>query len=405
MGSQMDTRESSLLMDQMVSSDPKEQDLKLNYVSICVLDQIPSGSPLTLPASWRITGLPHTPSYFSKLAPALTAVCLLAGARSWGEPVDSLINPWDRQSGWMWWNIVCLWSTVTTPGDMGQRLLCSGSTSVTPCPCEEPSNWREWVWRFSPQYSSTRTPPLCKHAEERKKHFPFTEKNHHSFSNFNSRHLLSTWGPCPPEASISDTILSVNMLSRSKKEEFGILIFTHIFFIGFFSQLKPDVLWSVRDPAQDSLISLKVAESHRAGSPAGTAELNVASWLFASREPLERAFIWSSWKLGRGGAIEDATRVSEGGRKGLMGWRPIQGWVHAAAPSCSPWLGRGGCMCWFPCGRVWLHSLQRPHTDPSSALSTPGLLGCVPPSLCCIPQVSRTPHTPGTSHATRPPGF
>ena len=129
MGSQMDTRESSLLMDQMVSSDPKEQDLKLNYVSICVLDQIPSGSPLTLPASWRITGLPHIPSYFSKLAPALTAVCLLAGARSWGEPVDSLINPWDRQSGWMWWNIVCLWSTVTTLGDMG-----SGVPQSLPAP-------------------------------------------------------------------------------------------------------------------------------------------------------------------------------------------------------------------------------------------------------------------------------
>lgn len=123
----------------------------------------------------------------------------------------------------------------------------------------------------------------------------------------------------------------------------------------------------------------------------------------ASWKSLYLKFLKTGW--GRGGAIEHATRVSEGGRKGLMGWRPIQGWVRAAAPSCSPWLGRGGCMCWFPGGRVWLHSLQRPHTDPSSALSTPGLLGCVPPSLCCIPQVSRTPHTPGTSHATRPPGF
>lgn len=244
-----------------------------------------------------ITGLPHTPSYFSKLAPALTAVCLLAGARSWGEPVDSLINPWDRQSGWMWWNIVCLWSTVTTPGDMGQRLLCSGSTSVTPCPCEEPSNWREWVWRFSPQYSSTRTPPLCKHAEERKKHFPFTEKNHHSFSNFNSRHLLSTWGPCPPEASISDTILSVNMLSRSKKEEFGILIFTHIFFIGFFSQLKPDVLWSVRDRSQCSGNTASVVLE--------------PGWMFEAVTPATRDFSLSSLRVRRCPVLKVALRGRE----------------------------------------------------------------------------------------------
>lgn len=38
-------------------------------------------------------------------------------------------------------------------------------------------------------------------------------------------------------------------------------------------------------------LSVKVAEDHQAGSPAGTTELNVASLLFASRETLERGFI------------------------------------------------------------------------------------------------------------------
>lgn len=101
--------------------------------------------------------------------------------------------------------------------------------------------------------------------------------------------------PWTPGASISDTILSVNIPNRS------FFFLTHIFSMRCFSQPKPDDLCNVRDQAQHSLISRKplsieMAGSHQAGSPAGNAELNVASWLFAPRDPLPLFDIPESWR-------------------------------------------------------------------------------------------------------------
>lgn len=139
-------------------------------------------------------------------------------------------------------------------------------------------------------------------------------------------------------------------------------------------------VWGIRPRTvnlEEESLSIKVAESHQAGSPAQTAELDVASWLFASREPLEKAFIWCSWKLertkrqrGGDGAIECALGVNENGRKDLMGRCPVQGQIHAAAPTCSPLTG--SLMVWscIPC-RVPTRTLpQRPHSR-AAGICTP----------------------------------
>lgn len=120
-------------------------------------------------------------------------------------------------------------------------------------------------------------------------------------------------------------------------------------------------------------LSIKVAESHQAGSPAQTAELDVASWLFASREPLEKAFIWCSWKLERTKRQRGGEGTIECGLGGQWEWeeRPNgEAPCPGAEPCCSTNLQPPD---WLSHGMVWLHSLQGPHTDPSSA---PPFQGC-----------------------------
>lgn len=160
-------------------------------------------------------------------------------------------------------------------------------------------------------------------------------------------------------------------------------------------------VWGIRPRTvnlEEESLSIKVAESHQAGSPAQTAELDVASWLSALREPLEKAFIWCSWKLertkrqrGRERTIECALGVKENGRKDPIGRCPVRGQIHTAAPTCTPLTGflmvRSGCIS---CRVPTQTPPQRPH---------PGLL-----CLHCTPAVKESPHTPGSSHAARPPG-
>lgn len=154
-------------------------------------------------------------------------------------------------------------------------------------------------------------------------------------------------------------------------------------------------------PGQSNLreapLSIKEAESHRAGSPAGT-----TSGLFASGEPLERDFIWCSWKLegtkrqGVGGGARACPRGQWRGEGMWQGRHPVcgGGWSRLQPQAAAPtWGGRA---TWLLRGRVWLHSLRGRHKAPSSAPPppTPGLLRCTPQCPYCTLQVAGSPPKP-----------
>lgn len=204
----------------------------------------------------------------------------------------------------------------------------------------------------------TRGHPSFGNTQEKKKnHSPFTKNNHHSFSRFNARHPC--WGPVVPalpRALISDNLS--RFTADVRKQSLELFIFAHIFLIRLSSQRKPDVLWRVRN---------------QSGGRESRGRVSLLRPLNPVKRPRPRCrtkccFLaiclkGTSWKspylvvlktgqnkktAGRAWVRRVCSRSPWGGGKGCEGRCPVQGRIHAAAPTCNPLTGsvivRSGCV-------------------------------------------------------------